>query len=108
MRRRPEQGFAPWQAIEDDLEEAAQRHPKRKQEGCAQQVAQDVKQSTAPPTQPAEAHPLIIDAYLQILLEQSASDLILTAGAAPTMRKDGALVPIGPDPLRPDQIEQMA
>jgi twitching motility protein PilT len=24
------------------------------------------------------------------------------------MRKDGALVPIGPDPLRPDQIEQMA
>ncbi len=51
---------------------------------------------------------MIIDAYLQILLEQSASDLILTAGAAPTMRKDGALVPIGPDPLRPDQIEQMA
>ena len=51
---------------------------------------------------------MIIDAYLQILLEQSASDLILTAGAPPTMRKDGALVPIGPDPLRPDQIEQMA
>ena len=62
----------------------------------------------APPSPPADAHPLIIDAYLQILLEQSASDLILTAGAPPTMRKDGALVPIAPDPLRPDQIEQMA
>ena len=48
---------------------------------------------------------MIIDAYLQILLEQSASDLILTAGAPPTMRKDGALVPIGPDPLRPEQID---
>jgi twitching motility protein PilT len=51
---------------------------------------------------------MIIDAYLQILLEQTASDLILTAGAPPTMRKDGALAPIGPDSLRPDQIEQMA
>ena len=51
---------------------------------------------------------MIIDAYLQILLEQTASDLILTAGAQPTMRKDGALAPIGPDPLRPDQVEQMA
>ncbi len=51
---------------------------------------------------------MIIDGYLQILLEQTASDLILTAGAPPTMRKDGALAPIGPDPLRPDQVEQMA
>jgi twitching motility protein PilT len=51
---------------------------------------------------------LIIDAYLQTLLDQSASDLILTAGAPPTMRKDGPLVPIGADPLRPDQIEEMA
>ena len=61
----------------------------------------------APPSQPADPHPLIIDAYLQVLLEQVASDLILTAGAPPTMRKDGALVPIAPDPLRPDQIELM-
>ena len=108
VRWRPEQGFTPRQAIENHLEEAAQRHPKRKQEGCAEQVAQDVKQSTAPPSQPADVHPLIIDAYLQTLLDQSASDLILTAGAPPTMRKDGALAPIGPDPLRPDQVEQMA
>jgi twitching motility protein PilT len=61
-----------------------------------------------PPSQPADAHPLIIDVYLQTLLQQASSDLILTAGAPPTMRKDGALVPIAVDGLRPDQIEQMA
>jgi twitching motility protein PilT len=62
----------------------------------------------APQAQLGDQYPMIIDAYLQILLEQTASDLILTAGAPPTMRKDGALAPIGPDSLRPDQIEQMA
>ena len=51
---------------------------------------------------------MIIDAYLQVLLDQAASDLILSAGAPPTMRKDGALVPIARDPLRPEQIEEMA
>jgi len=62
----------------------------------------------AAPAQRAEPHPLIIDAYLQVLLEQVASDLILTAGAPPSMRKDGALMPIAPDPLRPEQVEEMA
>jgi len=61
----------------------------------------------APPSQPAEQHPFIIDAYLQILLEQAASDLILSAGAPPTMRKDGALVPISRDALRPEQIDEI-
>jgi len=51
---------------------------------------------------------MIIDAYLQILLDQLASDLILSAGAPPTMRKDGALQPIAGEPLSPDQIEAMA
>src|SRR6266446_10671735 len=49
----------------------------------------------AAPGQRAEPHPLIIDSYLQVLLEQVASDLVLTAGAPPNMRKDGGLVPIG-------------
>jgi twitching motility protein PilT len=61
----------------------------------------------APPGQPAQPA-LTIDAYLQVLLDQAASDLVLSAGAPPTMRKDGALVPITPQPLRPEQIEQMA
>jgi twitching motility protein PilT len=60
------------------------------------------------PPPPPDSQGLIIDAYLQTLLDQVASDLILSAGAPPTMRKDGALVAIGPDPLRADQIEQMA
>src|SRR5260370_17243695 len=60
------------------------------------------------PGQGAEPHPLIIDAYLQVLLEQIASDLILTAGAPPHMRKDGGLVAIARDSLRPEQVEQMA
>jgi twitching motility protein PilT len=62
----------------------------------------------APPGQQAEQHPLIIEPYLRVLLQQSASDLILSAGAPPTMRKDGALHPITPDALRPEQIEEMA
>jgi twitching motility protein PilT len=62
----------------------------------------------APPGQQADPHPMIIDAYLQILLDQTASDLILSAGAPPTMRKDGALEPIAGESLSPDQIEEMA
>src|SRR5205823_5992339 len=108
VRGRPEQRLAPWQAVQDDLAEAAQGRPQRKQEGRAQEVAQDVKQSVAPPGQHADPHALIIDAYLQVLLEQSASDLILSAGAPPTLRKDGALQPIAREPLRPEQIEEMA
>jgi twitching motility protein PilT len=61
----------------------------------------------APLSQTADPHPLIIDAYLQTLLDQAASDLILSAGAPPTMRKDGVLLPIAKDPLRPEQIEQI-
>jgi twitching motility protein PilT len=49
----------------------------------------------------------VIDAYLQVLLDQAASDLVLTAGAPPTMRKDGALVPISGEALRPEQIEEI-
>src|SRR4030088_742099 len=99
VRRRPEDRLALRDPVQNDLEEAAKGQPQRKQEGCTEQVAQDVKKSMAPPRQPADHHPLIIDAHLQVLLEQVASDLILTAGAPPTMRKDGALVPIAPDPL---------
>src|SRR2546428_8206107 len=87
MGRRPEQGFTSGQAVQRQLEEAAQRHTKRKQEGCTQQVAHDVKQSMAPPGQQADPHSMIIDAYLQILLDQLASDLILSTGAPPTMRQ---------------------
>jgi twitching motility protein PilT len=58
-----------------------------------------------PQSQPAEPHPLIIEPYLEILLEQAASDMILSAGAPPTMRKDGALLPMSRELLRPDQIE---
>ena len=61
----------------------------------------------APSGQPAQPA-LTIDAYLQVLLDQAASDLILSAGAPATMRKDGALVPLDPQPLRPEQIEQIA
>jgi len=51
---------------------------------------------------------MTIESYFQVLLDQAGSDLILTAGAPPTMRKDGLLVPIGPEPLRPDATETMA
>ncbi len=51
---------------------------------------------------------MIIEAYLEVLLQQAASDLILTAGAPPTIRKDGALMPIAKEPLRPEHTEQIA
>src|SRR5438445_11112528 len=51
---------------------------------------------------------MLIEAYLEILLQQGASDLILTAGAPPTMRKDGTLVPIAAEPLRPEHTEKLA
>jgi twitching motility protein PilT len=59
-------------------------------------------------SQQAQPPAMAIDAYLQVLLDQAASDLILSAGAPPTMRKDGALTPITREPLRPEQIEEMA
>lgn len=59
----------------------------------------------ASPATPVPQSRRVIDAYLQVLLDQAASDLVLTAGAPPTMRKDGLLVPISDEPLRPEQIE---
>jgi twitching motility protein PilT len=61
----------------------------------------------ASPVRPVPEAPRVIDAYLQVLLDQAASDLVLTAGAPPTMRKDGALVPISGEALRPEQIEEI-
>jgi twitching motility protein PilT len=58
----------------------------------------------APPPA-SDGKSLAIESYLHVLLEQGASDLILTAGAPPTMRKDGILVPIAAEALRPDQTE---
>lgn len=108
VRWRPEQRLATGKAIEGELEKAAQRHPERKQEGRPKQVAQDVKQSVPSPMQPAPETPRVIDRYLQVLLDQAASDLILTAGAPPMMRRDGELEPISQEALRPDQIEKIA
>ena len=104
---RPEQRLAPRQPISGDLEKATERHSERKQEGRSQQVAQDVKQSMSPSNEPSSATPRAVDAYLQVLLDQAASDLVLTAGAPPMMRKDGELVPISQEPLRPEQIESI-
>ncbi len=61
----------------------------------------------SPSAQSTPETPRGIDAYLQVLVDRGASDLILTAGAPPTMRKDGDLVAIAEEALRPDQIEQI-
>jgi len=105
--RRPQQRLPTGQSVGRQLEKAAQGHSEWKQEGRAQQVAQDVKQSMSPSAQSSPETPRVIDAYLQVLLDQVASDLILTAGAPPTMRKDGDLVAIAKEPLRPDEIERI-
>ncbi|MGH8985355.1 MAG: type IV pilus twitching motility protein PilT [Acidimicrobiia bacterium] len=49
-----------------------------------------------------------IDAYLRTLWDHGGSDLILVAGAPPSVRIDGMLRPIGGEtPLTPDRTEQL-
>ena len=49
-----------------------------------------------------------IDHLLQDLMEEGATDLLLTAGTPPLMRVDGALVPMGgKKPLRPEDTEAL-
>ncbi|HYM49484.1 MAG TPA: type IV pilus twitching motility protein PilT [Candidatus Limnocylindrales bacterium] len=132
MRRRPENRFAPRNPVGHELEEAAERQAEGQQEDRPHQVAEQLsphdtlqateaersKKATSRPVAlaisshksapaPSTGPGLAIEAYLQVLLEQGASDLILSAGAPPTMRKDGILVPIAPQALRPDQTEQL-
>ena len=64
--------------------------------------------ATSHPPGPAASGPqLAVEAYLHVLIEQGASDLILSAGAPPTMRKDGRLVPIAREALRAEQTERL-
>ena len=44
MGGRPQDGFAAGHSIEDELKETTQRHTQWKQEGCAEQVAQEGNQ----------------------------------------------------------------
>ncbi len=51
---------------------------------------------------------MIIEEYLQILHQEGASDLILTAGAPPMVRRDGELFPVSKYALRPEHTEHLA
>ena len=135
--RRPEHGLAPRQPVQHQLEEAAQGEPERKEEDRSYQVAEDLsgqyrtrlaepscgrshaeaRRPQAPgcifiatqhPTGPAPTPPLAIEAYLHVLIDQAASDLVISAGAPPTIRKDGRLVAIAREPLRAEQTEHLA
>jgi twitching motility protein PilT len=49
-----------------------------------------------------------VERYVQELWERDATDLLLTAGAPPLMRIDGALTPVpGAAPLTPDDTERI-
>jgi len=129
MGRRRHDRFVAWDPVRDQLQKASQNQPQRKKEDRTQQVACQVghlliigtrqEAGSAPgficitaktsPSAPAPApQPRAIEAYFQVLLEQGASDLILTAGAPPTMRKDGVLVPIAEGTLTPDHTSRLA
>ncbi len=49
-----------------------------------------------------------LDGWLEALLAQGASDLILTAGAQPTARREGLLEALGQERLRPADLEAIA
>ncbi|MHB8571843.1 MAG: type IV pilus twitching motility protein PilT [Candidatus Dormibacteria bacterium] len=44
------------------------------------------------------------DDYMDLIYQQGASDLLLTAGAPPTMRVNGDLVALEPEPLSPADV----
>ena len=49
-----------------------------------------------------------IDSYLQRLIDEKGTDLLLTAGAPPLVRIDGKLVPFaGEEPLRPEDTDSL-
>jgi twitching motility protein PilT len=122
MRRWRDDRLTSRQSICSQLQEAAQGQPQRKEQDGAQQVADLVghpliigrRQEAAATTgftsitrtlseNPASTpEPRAIEAYFQVLIDQGASDLILTAGAPPTMRKDGLLLPIANGMLTPE------
>jgi hypothetical protein len=122
MRRRRDDRLTSRQSICRQLQEAPQGQPQRKEQDGAQQVAKLVghpliigrRQEAAATTgftsitrtlseNPASTpEPRAIEAYFQVLIDQGASDLILTAGAPPTMRKDGLLLPISNGMLTPE------
>ena len=47
-----------------------------------------------------------LDAWLQMLVERSGSDLLLVAGAPPSLRVDGAITPLPSAPLSGEEIEE--
>jgi twitching motility protein PilT len=47
-----------------------------------------------------------LEAWLQMLVERSGSDLLLVAGAPPSLRIDGAITPLPSAPLSGEEIEE--
>ena len=47
-----------------------------------------------------------LEAWLQMLVERSGSDLLLVAGAPPSLRVDGAITPLPSAPLSGEEIEE--
>lgn len=47
-----------------------------------------------------------LESWLQTLVQRSGSDLLLVAGAPPSLRVDGAIVPLAGAPLSGDEIEE--
>src|SRR5712691_13078572 len=56
----------------------------------------------------SEIDPTAIDAYLEELWKRQASDLLITAGAPPFLRVDGALVRLETAPLDAEDIEALS
>jgi twitching motility protein PilT len=53
------------------------------------------------------SHGPIIDGWLSHIARNDGDDLLVSAGHAPTMKKLGRTTPIRPEPVRPDDVEQL-
>ncbi|HKD17067.1 MAG TPA: PilT/PilU family type 4a pilus ATPase [Thermoanaerobaculia bacterium] len=56
--------------------------------------------------EPSEVEAVRLDGWLEELVRRAGSDLILVAGAAPSLRIDGRVMPLSAPPLSGDEIEE--
>src|SRR5215467_14169812 len=56
--------------------------------------------------EPAETEPVRLDRWLEELVRRAGSDLLLVAGAPPSFRIDGRVLPLSAPPLSGDEIEE--
>ncbi len=67
-------------------------------------MAEPIQETVAERPAPRSARENDADPYLRLMVQKSASDLFFSPGARVQMKVDGRLIPVGDNPLRPEQV----